>query len=178
MAFCGYCGAVMQDELKFCTVCGKELAPPVQPPPPPVQPYVEPGYTPPFREYNDAEANKTMAVLAYILFFIPLLTGDYKKSPFVKYHTNQGTVLFIAAAVGSLVLNVASGVISSVFAAPAFEWGAWSVTWGAWAIGAVLGLVRLAYGLAVFALAVIGILNAVNGREKPLPGIGHFVVIK
>ena len=31
-----------------------------------------------------------MAIIAYILFFVPLLTGDRKKSPFVKFHTNQG----------------------------------------------------------------------------------------
>ncbi|HOE15288.1 MAG TPA: hypothetical protein PLH82_01145 [Candidatus Paceibacterota bacterium] len=40
------------------------------------------------------EKNTGMAILAYILFFIPLLT-DSKKDPFVKYHVKQGLVLFI-----------------------------------------------------------------------------------
>jgi len=35
-----------------------------------------------------------MAILAYILFFIPLLT-DSKNDPYVKYHIKQGLVLFI-----------------------------------------------------------------------------------
>ena len=41
--------------------------------------------------------NTMMAVIAYILFFVPLLTGDAKKDSFVKYHTKQGLVLFLLA---------------------------------------------------------------------------------
>jgi hypothetical protein len=33
-------------------------------------------------------------------------------------------------------------------------------------------------GLAVTALCVIGIINAVNGNMKPLPLIGKFTIIK
>ena len=47
--------------------------------------------------------NTGMAVLAYILFFIPLLT-DAKNDPFVKFHVKQGLVLFLA---NILVLIVA-----------------------------------------------------------------------
>ncbi|MFH1789735.1 MAG: hypothetical protein ABH832_01565 [bacterium] len=39
--------------------------------------------------------NTAMAVVAYILFFVPLLT-DAKKDEFVKYHVKQGLMLFIA----------------------------------------------------------------------------------
>lgn len=39
--------------------------------------------------------NIGMAIVAYIIFFIPLLT-EAKKDPFVKYHVKQGLVLFIA----------------------------------------------------------------------------------
>jgi len=41
------------------------------------------------------EKNTGMAIVAYILFFIPLLT-DAKKDPFVKYHVKQGLVIFLA----------------------------------------------------------------------------------
>ncbi len=41
------------------------------------------------------EKNIGMAILAYILFFVPLLT-EAKKDPFVKFHVKQGLVLFIA----------------------------------------------------------------------------------
>ena len=41
--------------------------------------------------------NTTMAVIAYIIFFVPLLTGDAQKDAFVKYHVKQGLVLFLLA---------------------------------------------------------------------------------
>lgn len=48
------------------------------------------------------EKNTGMAVVAYILFFIPLLT-DSKNDPFVKYHVKQGLVLFIAFIFSNLI---------------------------------------------------------------------------
>lgn len=41
--------------------------------------------------------NIGMAVIAYLLFFVPLLT-DAKNDPFVKFHTKQGILLFICYA--------------------------------------------------------------------------------
>lgn len=48
------------------------------------------------------ENRKLMGVLAYIIFFVPLLT-DAKNDAFVKYHVKQGLLLFIIA-VGSALL--------------------------------------------------------------------------
>jgi len=92
--------------------------------------------------------NTTMAVVAYFLFFVPLLTGDAKKDPFVKYHTKQGLVLFLLA----IAINVVSWIV------PFYVW---------WRISYLLSLCSLA-------LLIIGIVNAVNGKEKPLPVIGKF----
>jgi len=39
--------------------------------------------------------NTGMAVVAYFIFFLPLLT-EAKKDPFVKYHVRQGLGLLIA----------------------------------------------------------------------------------
>ena len=88
--------------------------------------------------------NTGMAVVAYILFFIPLLT-DAKDDPFVKYHVHQGLVLFLA------------WILTSVVAMMPF-------------IMFVAYLIHI--GLIV--LFVIGILHAVHGEEKPLPLIGQF----
>ncbi|MCZ2845951.1 MAG: hypothetical protein O2U61_05570 [Candidatus Bathyarchaeota archaeon] len=85
--------------------------------------------------------NTGMAIVAYILFFVPLLT-DARKDPFVKYHVRQGLVLFIA------------GFISGFFAWIPF-------------IGWLLGIF-------IFIIWIIGITNAANGQEKPLPVIGQF----
>jgi uncharacterized membrane protein len=43
---------------------------------------------------SDVEKNKTMAILAYFIFFLPLVT-DAKDSKFAKFHANQGLVLTI-----------------------------------------------------------------------------------
>ena len=91
----------------------------------------------------DIEKNKTMGILAYILFLIPLLAA--RDSKFAMYHANQGLGLFIVA----VASNVAAGFI------PFF--------------GALLsGLL----GLGVLAFMVIGIINASRGEMKPLPLIG------
>ncbi len=46
---------------------------------------------------EDVSKNKTNAVLAYlgILILIPLLNDNAKKSPYVKFHLNQGLVFLI-----------------------------------------------------------------------------------
>jgi len=88
--------------------------------------------------------NIGMAVIAYILFFIPLLT-EAKNDPFVKYHVKQGLILFIVA----FILMVISLV-------PVIRWFSWLLNIG------------------LFVLFIIGILNALNGREKQLPLIGKF----
>ena len=49
---------------------------------------------------EDVEKNKTMAIIAWFIFFIPLLT-DAKDSKFAKFHANQAllvTLLYIIAA--------------------------------------------------------------------------------
>lgn len=88
--------------------------------------------------------NIGMAVVAYILFFIPLLT-DAKNDPFVKYHVKQGLVLFIT-----------------------------------WFIVAAISWLPMVYlfswvlHVGLFVLFVIGVMNAVQGKEAPLPLIGQF----
>ena len=48
------------------------------------------------KEEKKEEKNAGMAIVAYLLFFIPLLT-EARKDPFVRYHVKQGLVLFISA---------------------------------------------------------------------------------
>lgn len=96
--------------------------------------------------------DKVMAIVAYIIFFVPLLVG--KRSPFVTYHTNQGTVLFIFAVVGGIVLSILLGFIP------------------------FLGIISMLFDLLVLVLMIIGIMNASKGVMKPLPIIGGFTIIK
>jgi len=143
MAFCGKCGEKVSDGVKFCPSCGARMTGS-----PAVAEVGEIQADP-----ADAEQNKGMAIIAYILFFIPLLTGDHNKSPFVKYHTNQGLTLFLFSAGASIVSSLLMIII----------------------IGFVL---MFLVGLASLALCIIGILNVVNGKMKPLPVIGKYTILQ
>lgn len=98
---------------------------------------------------EDIEKNKVMGILAYILFFIPLLAA--KDSPFARYHANQGLVLFIFGFGGGLILSLI----------PILGW-----------------IIAPIFSVLVTVLAVIGIINVANGRAKELPLIGKFKLLK
>ncbi len=98
---------------------------------------------------SDIEANKGMAIVAYILFFVPLIAA--KNSPFAMYHANQGLTLFLAFAICNVVLGIL----------PFIGWF-------------LLPLVNL----ALVVLMVLGIVNAAQGQAKPLPVIGAYTLIK
>lgn len=51
--------------------------------------------------------NMAMAIIAYILFFVPLLTGHAQKDEFVKFHVKQGLVVFI---IGVAIWVVSMGI--------------------------------------------------------------------
>lgn len=95
---------------------------------------------------SSKERNTGMAILAYFLFFIPLLT-EAKKDPFVKYHIKQGLLIFI----GWIAVSIVS----------------WILPWQ-------LGIIATLLDICVLVLMIIGIMNAAKGKEKPLPIIGKF----
>lgn len=98
---------------------------------------------------NDIQQNKVMGIIAYILFFVPLLAA--KESPFAQYHARQGLNLFLLALASNIVLGIL----------PIIGW-----------------LLLPIANLAVLALMIIGILAAVNGQMKPLPLIGKYEILK
>ena len=166
MAFCGNCGTKVEDGKKFCPECGMVMeakAPQQQPQPQQqapqqAQPQVQyqqsnakggADYTAQFAP-ADIEANKIMAVLAYILFLIPLLAA--KESPYAKYHTNQGLLVCLAA--------IAVSIVGSII--PILGW-----------------FIILPVGSIIVAvLGIIGIINAWKGTAKDLPIIGKIRIIK
>ena len=102
----------------------------------------------------DKSNNKVMAVLCYIwiLWLVPLLT-DYKNDPFVKYHINQGIIFTLFSIVTSIV---------------------------AWIFGfiPVLGtIVDWARWISIVVFFILGVINAINMEEKPLPLIGTLFVV-
>lgn len=114
--------------------------------------------------------NKLMAVISYLglLFLIPLLTKAHESSPFVKLHLNQGlliTVLGVAVAIVSTLLGLIQ-VTRYTYVVAWLPPVPYSVT--PWWITLITSLLSL----AVVVLAIIGIINAAQGKMSKLPLIG------
>lgn len=106
---------------------------------------------------QDVQNNKVMGILAYIswLVLIPLLAA--KGSKFARFHVNQGLVLAITEIAVVFVCGILAGL-------PLIGW--------------LFGIVRSLICLACFIWAVLGIINAANGRAKELPIVGSIKILK
>lgn len=98
---------------------------------------------------QDIEKNKTLAAFAMLLFFLPLVACP--ESKFGRFYANQGLILFILSIGGSIILSII----------PFIGW-------------VLLPL----YSIAILVLAVLGLINGLNGKAKELPLIGKFRLIK
>jgi uncharacterized membrane protein len=161
MAFCKNCGTQIKDDAKFCPSCGTVAGSEEpagqqqqqQQPADKVQGAINqakntPDYTASM-DPNDITQNKVMAILAYIsiLVLIPILAA--KDSPFAKFHSNQGLILFIA----SILFTVINAI-------------------------PILGqIIAFIGGIITFVLFLIGVINAAQGKAKELPVIGKFRIL-
>ncbi len=84
MAFCGNCGAKVDDGVKFCPSCGTAI--------------------------EAAEQNKVMGILAYLSWLVLIPIFAAKNSKFARYHANQGLVLAIC----EIIWWVATAIITAV----------------------------------------------------------------
>ncbi len=142
MAYCRQCGTQVPDGAAFCPSCGTKNET--------QSGYGQTQYTSQPHQPSDAEDNKLISILCYfgILFLIPYLVKQ--DSPFVKFHSNQGLVLFILALI--------SGVVSKI-------------PFIGWIIGAICGVF-------IFVCFVLGIVNVLNCEMKELPLIGKIEILK
>lgn len=99
---------------------------------------------------NSGEDNvRVIAALAYVIFFIPMLT--HKDNAFAMFHANQGLNLLLTA----IVVNTLGWLI------PVIGW-----------------FIILPFGsIFVFVLFIIGVANALNEKTKQLPIIGGFQIL-
>jgi uncharacterized membrane protein len=142
----------------------------------------EPGWVPPVPIIEEAEVaeedlvdpdveqNKGVAVLAYILFLIPLVAAPNSK--FARYHANQGLLSFILLIVVCMAVAILQG-------------GKMLAVWGLHRIPVLdlffacgLSVLQPALLMGWLALMIVGIINAANGLKKPLPVVGHWTLIK
>ena len=107
------------------------------------------------------EENKKYAVLSYIwiLALIPMFTD--KQSSFVKFHAKQGAILAI--------IEIGYGVVNVVLHALLL-----TISWRFFYIVDVLNVPNLLF----LVLSIIGICNAIQGREKELPLLGKWKLLK
>lgn len=101
-------------------------------------------------DHSDVEENRVFALLAYIgiLFLVPLLAARH--SPFARFHTNQGVILFLG-------------------------WLIWAFINLIPVIGWILGIILV---LILLVLSVMGVIYALMGKMKKLPLIGNWVIVK
>ena len=143
----------------------------------------EPGWVPPEPVIENAESAesepamdpdvqhfKYLAAAGYVCFLLPLLLAP--QSRFARYHANQGLLLFILLSfVVALVILLHLGVllvgvvfrkigILDFFFSGGFH------------------LLQAALLISWVALLFYGMVQAVNGQCKPLPAIGHRILIK
>ena len=175
MAYCGKCGTKVDEGVKFCPSCGNpmEAPAPEQQAQQTQQNTAQTDFSAKFANLNntadttaefdqaDITNNKAMGILAYLgpLVFIPMFAA--KGSKFARFHANQGLTLFIACAAWSIVYSILNWIILAI-------------SWRLYFISSIIGLCSLVF----LVLAVLGIVNAANGRAKELPVIGKFKFLK
>lgn len=146
MSKCFKCSADVDDALEVCPVCGALLD-------------SNNGAVPAAQPAVDASTQeRLMAIFAYLglLFLIPLFADN--SSRFVRYHVNQGCVLFLC--------EVLIAILSTVL-------------WILPGIGWILSLaIALPLYLVTVAFMVVGIVHAAGGESKMLPIIGTIQLIK
>lgn len=95
----------------------------------------------------DAEKNKGMAILAYFIFFLPMLT-EAKDSKFAMFHANQSLILTIGFV---LMMFISMGVVTVILTFP--------------------------ISIVLFIFWIMGLVNAAGGKMKELPLIGGIHIL-
>src|SRR5690348_12228234 len=92
---------------------------------------------------------RTLAVMGYLLFFVPLLATE--RTNFTIFHANQGFILLISW----ILINVIGSIIPVI----------------GWFIILPLG------NLALLTLMIIGMYHAARGETRPLPLINNIHIL-
>lgn len=153
--FCSKCGTQLPENSTFCSACGSPV-----------------GQNSPSSSFmNDRSneftaeergQNKVFAILSYfgILFLIPVFAG--KKSNYMKFHINQGLVLFILGWLVDFTVGIFDQIIFMIFRYS-----------GVYQVPNVLsGIFSFLLYSVLIAYTVLGVINAAKGQAKELPLIG------
>ncbi|MBE6753985.1 MAG: hypothetical protein E7559_06525 [Ruminococcaceae bacterium] len=95
-------------------------------------------------------------------FWIAGMLGDRKRNKLLRFHLNQGIVLFISEVIAVLLAWLAGKAVSSIPIA-----------------GKVLSAVLIAAALAyIIAMSAVGMSRVLQGEVKRLPLIGWVNILK
>ena len=122
--------------------------------------------------FEDVQKNRVWAGLSYLVFFLPMIVCPDSK--YARFHANQGLGLCICAIAYAIAQGILGAILSAIFP--------WNLTYGLLGgRGPIYGILTTVLGLVwiVFTiLAVIGIINASQGKAKQLPFIGKIAILK
>lgn len=118
---------------------------------------------------QDISENKAMGILAYIGFLclVPLFAAP--KSPFARFHANQGLVIFIGEAAIFITAKIFSGLATSFV---------WHGLWGLYTIFHCLAVLIMLADIFFLVISIIGIVEAAKGECKDLPLVGKIKILK
>jgi uncharacterized membrane protein len=104
----------------------------------------------------DIQAGKTMAILAYIIFLIPLLASRDNK--FAMFHTEQALINVILCWGAYIVLTILAIILGNL----------------AGFIACGISIISYLIWIAYLVFLIMGLLNAAGGKTKELPVIGSY----
>lgn len=173
MAFCEHCGAKLEEGEVFCGCCGTKVVKTY--PSPPVgqdatqstysqeQCMAEAGGKGKLEEYSDWEvqSGKLMGVLSYCSIFvlIPLLVK--KDNRFVRFHVNQGLILFAGEAFLIFIEKIKPVSADSFIVFVILFW-----------------LLRIHIIMWTGILSLNGIVNVLQGKAERVPVFGGIKILK
>jgi len=122
---------------------------------------------------SDAEAGKGMAVLSYLAFLALIPYFTEKNNKFVRYHAIQGMNLLLVWVGWCILGSTISGIAHSIACANPL-----SCVFGGWGVYGIVSMLTGLVYLGIGVVAIIGIINALQGQEKEVPILGKIKIIK
>ena len=104
----------------------------------------------------EIQDGKLMAILAYIIFLIPLIAARDKK--YAMFHTEQALILVIAWVIIYIAFTIVTIILSKISSA---------LSCGA-------GIISILIWVAYLVMWIMGLINAAQGKVKELPIIGSY----
>ena len=101
MAFCPKCGTQVPDDSQFCPACGAQVGAAEQA----AQPEKKDEALPVFEE-EELTSGQPWSILAYIALAVLFPIFMAKNNKYARYNSNQGLLLLIAGAIGSVITPI------------------------------------------------------------------------